>query len=157
MQEEGPTQRTRGVRPRKRRDPEGMVSGGRLKSGEPARTREGTAEGAQADERGPSSKSHQTCRCCAAGLAARWARLKILSGQVGQVTPWAVAHQAPLSVGFSRQDTSGLPFPSPGDLPHPGIKLRSPTLQEHFFFLPSELPGKPHVKKNSSQIAQLQK
>ena len=60
MQEEGPTQRTRGVCPRKRRDPEGMVSGGRLKSGEPARTGEGTAEGAQADERALSSKSHQT-------------------------------------------------------------------------------------------------
>ena len=60
VQEEGPTQRTRGVCPRKRRDPEGMVSGGRLKSGEPARTGEGTAEGAQADERALSSKSHQT-------------------------------------------------------------------------------------------------
>ena len=40
------------------------------------------------------------------------------------VTPWIVAHQAPLSMGFLRQEYwSGLPFPSPGDLPNPGIKL----------------------------------
>ena len=45
-------------------------------------------------------------------------------------TPWTVAHQAPLSMGFSRQEYwSGLPFPSPGDLPNPGIKPRSPALQ----------------------------
>ena len=45
-------------------------------------------------------------------------------------TPWTVAHQAPLSMGFSRQEyLSGLPFPSPGDLPNPGIEPRSPTLQ----------------------------
>ena len=51
------------------------------------------------------------------------------------VTPWTVAHQAPLSMGFPRQEYwSGLPFPSPGYLPHPGIKLRSPTLQADGFF-----------------------
>ena len=45
-------------------------------------------------------------------------------------TPWTVAHQAPPSMGFSRQEYwSGLPFPSPGDLPDPGIKPRSPALQ----------------------------
>ena len=44
--------------------------------------------------------------------------------------PWTVACQAPLSMGFSRQEYwSGLPFPSPGDLPNPGIKPRSPALQ----------------------------
>ena len=44
-------------------------------------------------------------------------------------TPWTVAHQAPLSVGFSRQEYwSVLPFPSPGDLPDPGIKPGSPAL-----------------------------
>ena len=44
--------------------------------------------------------------------------------------PWTVAHQAPPSMGFSRQEYwSGLPFPSPGDLPDPGIEPRSPTLQ----------------------------
>ena len=45
------------------------------------------------------------------------------------VTPWTVAHQAPPSMGFSRQEYwSGLPFPSPGNLPDPGIKPRSPAL-----------------------------
>ena len=46
------------------------------------------------------------------------------------VTPWTVARQAPLSIEFSRQDYwSGLPFPSPGDLPDPGIEPGSPALQ----------------------------
>ena len=45
-------------------------------------------------------------------------------------TPWTVAHQAPLSMGFSRQGYwSGLPFRFPGDLPDPGIEPRSPALQ----------------------------
>ena len=53
-------------------------------------------------------------------------------------TPWTVAHQAPLSVEFSRQEYwSGLPLPSPGHLPNPGIKSRSPALQTDT--LPSEL------------------
>ena len=44
------------------------------------------------------------------------------------VTLWTVAHQAPLSMGFSRQEHwSGLPCPPPGDLPDPGIKPRSPV------------------------------
>ena len=56
------------------------------------------------------------------------------------MTPWTVAHQAPLSMGFSRQEYwSGLPFPSPVDLPNPGIEPRSPTLQADSL-LP-ELPG----------------
>ena len=43
---------------------------------------------------------------------------------------WTIANQAPLSMGFSRQEYwSGLPFPTPGDLPNPGIKPRSPALQ----------------------------
>ena len=43
-------------------------------------------------------------------------------------TLWAVAHQAPLSMGFSRQEYwSGLPFPPPGDLPNPGIKPMTPV------------------------------
>ena len=46
------------------------------------------------------------------------------------VTPWTVVHQAPLSMEFSRQEYwSGLPFPSPGDLPDPGIEPRSSVLQ----------------------------
>ena len=45
-------------------------------------------------------------------------------------TLWTVAHQAPLSMGFSRQEYwIGLPFPSSGDLPNPGIEPRSPALQ----------------------------
>ena len=46
------------------------------------------------------------------------------------MTPWTVAHQAPQSIGFSRQEYwSGLPFPSPGDLPDPGIEPGSPALE----------------------------
>ena len=52
-------------------------------------------------------------------------------------TPWTVAHQAPLSLEFSRQEFwSGVPFPPPGDLPNPGIKptsLASPVLIAGFF------------------------
>ena len=45
-------------------------------------------------------------------------------------TPWTVAHQAPPSMEFSRQEYwSELPFPSPGDLPNPGIEPRPPALQ----------------------------
>ena len=55
-------------------------------------------------------------------------------------TPWTVANQAPLSMGFSRQEYwSGLPFPSPGDLPDPGIKPRSPALWADALL--SEPPG----------------
>ena len=57
-------------------------------------------------------------------------------------TPWTLAHQASLSMGFSRQEYwSGLPYPPPGDLPNPEIKPRSPALQAHS--LPAEPPGKP--------------
>ena len=56
------------------------------------------------------------------------------------VTPQTIAHQAPLSVGFARQEYwSWLPFPPPGDLPDPGIEL---DLILHADFLPSESPGK---------------
>ena len=52
-------------------------------------------------------------------LAAQWC-----------LTPWTIAHQAPLSMGFSRQEYwSGLPIPSPGNLPDPGIEPGSPALQ----------------------------
>ena len=51
------------------------------------------------------------------------------------VTPWIVARQAPLSMGFSRQEHwSGLPFPSEGDLPDPGIETASPMLAGRFYF-----------------------
>ena len=62
------------------------------------------------------------------------------------VTPWTIACQAPPSMGFSRQGyCNRLPFPSPGDLPDPGIELGSPTLQADS--LPSEPPGKPASQK----------
>ena len=58
------------------------------------------------------------------------------------VTPWTAACQAVLSMEFPRQEYwSGQPFPSPGDLPNPGIKPWSPALQANS--LPSEPPGKP--------------
>ena len=49
------------------------------------------------------------------------------------VTPWTVAHKAPLLMGFPRQEWSGLSFPSPGNLPNPGIEPASPALAEGFF------------------------
>ena len=56
-------------------------------------------------------------------------------------TPWTIAYQAPPSMGFSRQEYwSGLPFPSPGDLPDPGIEPGSPAFQADA--LTSESPGK---------------
>ena len=56
-------------------------------------------------------------------------------------TPWTVAHQAPPSMEFSRQQYwSGLPFPSPGYLPDPGIEPRSPALQADALL--SEPPGR---------------
>ena len=72
-------------------------------------------------------------------------KVKLLSRVQLFVTPWIVAHQAPLSMGFSRQEyQSGLPFPSPGDVSDPGIEPRSPTLQADA--LTSEPPGKPVQK-----------
>ena len=60
-------------------------------------------------------------------------------------TPWTVACQAPLSVEFSSQEYwSGLPFPTPGDLPNPGVEpesLASPALAGRFFT--TAPPGKP--------------
>ena len=57
------------------------------------------------------------------------------------VTPWTVDHQAPLSMGFPRQEYwSGLPFPSPEDLSNPGIDSKSPALQADY--LTTEPPGK---------------
>ena len=57
-------------------------------------------------------------------------KVKSLSRVQLFVTPWTVAYQAPPSMGFSRQEyCSGLPFPSPGDLPNPGIEPRFSVLQ----------------------------
>ena len=60
------------------------------------------------------------------------------------VTPWTVAYQAPPSMGFSRPECwSGLPFPSSGDLPNPGIEPGSPAMQADALL--SEPPGKPRT------------
>ena len=68
-------------------------------------------------------------------------KVKSLSRVLLFATPWTVAYQASLSMGFSKQECwSGLPFPSPGDLPHPGIEPGCPALQADA--LPSEPPGK---------------
>ena len=70
-----------------------------------------------------------------------WSEVKSLSRVWLFSTPWTVAYQAP-SMGFSRQEYwSGLPFPSPGDLPNPGIEPGSPALQADALL--SEPPGKP--------------
>ena len=67
------------------------------------------------------------------------------------VTPWTVTYQAPLSMGFSRQEHwSGLLFPSPGDLPDLGLKPSSPAL--HADTLPSEPPGKESYDKPRQHI-----
>jgi len=69
---------------------------------------------------------------------------KLLSHVRLFATPWTVAYQASQSMECSRQEYwSGLPFPSPGDLPNPGIELESLALQADA--LPSEPPGKPHI------------
>ena len=66
------------------------------------------------------------------------------------VTPWTVACQAPLSMGFSRQDYwRRLSFPSPGDLPDPGINPGSPALQADSLL--TELQGKPIIMCKSHQ------
>ena len=68
--------------------------------------------------------------------------MKLLSHVRLFATPWTVAHQAPPSMEFSRQEYwNRLPFPSAGDLPDPGTEPRSPALQADA--LTSEPPGKP--------------
>ena len=67
------------------------------------------------------------------------------------VTLWTVAHWAPLSMGFPRQEYwSGLPFPPSGDLPDPGIKHVFPGLAGRFFI--TEPPGKPLVQSRSPKM-----
>ena len=65
-------------------------------------------------------------RACVHACVCVCARMHTLSRVLLFVTAWTVARQAPLSMGFSRQEYwSGLPFPPPGDLPNPGIKPMS--------------------------------
>ena len=75
------------------------------------------------------------------GFIIQHVKVKSLSRVRFFATPWTVVYQAPPSVRFSRQEYwSGLPFPSPGDIPNPGIEPWSPALQADA--LTSELPGK---------------
>ena len=68
-------------------------------------------------------------------------KMKLLSHVQLFEIPWTAAYQVPPSMGFSRQEYwSGLPFPSPGDLPDPGIEPGSPALQADT--LPTKPPGK---------------
>ena len=76
-------------------------------------------------------------------------KVKSLSRVQLFATPWTVAYQAPLSMGFSREKYwSRLPFPSPWDLPGPGIEPGSPASPADA--LPSELPGKPSIASYSA-------
>ena len=67
-------------------------------------------------------------------------------------TPWTVARQASLSLGFSKQEyQSGLPFPTPGDLPNPGIEPQCPALAGGFFT--TSPPGKLLWNMNSTELS----
>ena len=74
-------------------------------------------------------------------------------------TPWTVDHQAPLSMGFSRQeDWSGLPFPSPGDLAHAGVQPTSPASPALVGgFSTTEPPGKPILCRSYDDVQKTSK
>ena len=76
----------------------------------------------------------------------KWVKVKSLSRVRLFATPWTVAYQAPPSIEFSRQEYwSGLPFPSPGDLPDPGNKPGCPQCRQMVY--PLESPGNPVTKQ----------
>ena len=80
--------------------------------------------------------------------------LQLLSHVWCFVTPWTVAYQAPLSMGFSRQEYwCGLPFPSPGNIPDPGIEPWSPALQADALL--SEPPGCPYKRLWPSEMGKM--
>ena len=90
------------------------------------------------------SKQLGRCENCHMTLSSwnrLWSESVSHSAVSNSVTPWTVAHQAPQSMEFSRWEYwSGLPFPSPGDIPDPGIKPGSAALQADSLL--SEPPGK---------------
>ena len=93
----------------------------------------------------PSSSKERQCQRMLKVKVKSLSRVRLLA------TPWTVAYQAPLSMRFSRQEYwSGLPFPSPGDLPDPGIEPGFPTLEADT--LTSEPPGKPNLHSICQQI-----
>ena len=76
------------------------------------------------------------CVCVCVCVLSRFSHVQLF------VTIWTIARQAPLFMGFPRQEyRSELPFPSPGDLPNSGIESMSPTLAGEFFT--TEPPEKP--------------
>ena len=84
------------------------------------------------------------------GVIIKLTQDRLKEGGLTLATPWTVACQAPLCVGFSRQEYwSGLPFPFLGDLPDPGIEPQSPTLQAET--LPTELQGKSQTKRKKKK------
>ena len=84
---------------------------------------------------GPDFQCVCVCVCVCMCVCCRFSHVRLFA------TPWTAAGQVPLSMEFSRQEYwSGLPFPSPGDLPHPGMEPRSPAQQANS--LPSETLGK---------------
>ena len=78
-------------------------------------------------------------------LIEKYKLLKILDNIYGRILRTILAHQAPKSMGFSRQEYwSGLPYPTPGDLPNPGMECASPAVPAlQKVSLPTEPPGKP--------------
>ena len=106
--------------------------------------RNSTCKGPEVDVYLENSKNSKEGRM--AGVRSKGQGKKVKVKSLSRVrlfaTLWTVAHQAPPSMGFSRQEYwSGLPFPSPENLPNPGIKPRYPTLQADT--LTSEPRGKP--------------
>ena len=90
------------------------------------------------------------CNCNVLKLRWSWVSVLVTHSCPTLSIPWTVGHQVPLSMGFSRQEYwSWLPFPSPGELPDPGIQPWSLTLQADS--LPSEPPGKPKYHALSSK------
>ena len=84
------------------------------------------------------------CVCMCVGAYNFWSCSFSCSVMSDSVTPWTVAHQGPLTTGFSRQEYwSGLPFPSPGDPPDPGMEPASPALAGGFFT--TERQGSPVI------------
>ena len=90
-------------------------------------------------------------QCC---VSFRYVCVLVAQSSLTLCDPWTVAHWAPLSMEFSRQEYwSGLPFPPPGYLPNLGIEPRSPTLQADS--LPFEPSGKPSSRYIYNIVIQL--
>ena len=88
------------------------------------------------------------------GPVKKWSEVKSLSHVWHFATPWTVAYQASPSMGFSRQEYwSGLPFPSPGDLPDPGIEPGSPALEaDTLMSVGNLISGSSAISKSSLNI-----